>query len=334
MIRPVFALYDCNREIGMVTRKMVAERAGVSEATVSYVLNNTKKVTDEVRKRVIRAAGELNYHPDRIARSLVSRSSGHVVLLVESMKDPYCLQLLSGAQRAAMKNGYIVTMMARDSLQIDLIAELGSRRVDGLLLGEGCLDEQITGTAGDYGIEVVTPGTYTRIESGKAYCAMVEDLMARGHRKIAFLSGRPINGPGERCYRLYRSAMEQNGLECPEELTVDRPENGVQDSAWGEKAADILLSGHAYFTAWIVGSDLMAMGALKRLRSRGYPMDRKIITAVGSRTGLLDYMEPQLPGVDEKGELCGKYLMEELIVRRSNKEPEVRVIEADYTRPQ
>ena len=121
----------------MVTRKMVAERAGVSEATVSYVLNNTKKVTDEVRKRVIRAAGELNYHPDRIARSLVSRSSGHVVLLVESMKDPYCLQLLSGAQRAAMKNGYIVTMMARDSLQIDLIAELGSRRVDGLLLGEG-----------------------------------------------------------------------------------------------------------------------------------------------------------------------------------------------------
>lgn len=314
----------------MVTRKMVAERAGVSEATVSYVLNRTKKVTDEVRERVIRAAGELNYHPDRIARSLASRSSGHVVLLVETMKDPYCLQLLSGAQRAGMNNGYIVTMMARDSLQIDLIAELGSRRVDGLLLGEGCTEERIAAAAGEYGIAVVSPGTYTRIESGNAYRAMVQDLAARGHREIAFLSGRPINGLGERCYRLYRTAMEQNGLECPEELTVDRPENGVQDSAWGETAAEILLSGNAHFTAWIVGNDLMAMGALKKLRSHGYPTDGKIITAVGSRTGLLDYMEPQLPGVDEKGELCGEYLMEELIGLRSNREPEIRVIEADY----
>ena len=64
-------------------------------------------------------------------------------------------------------------------------------------------------------------------------------------RKIAFLSGRPRNGRVNAATGCI-GAMEQNGLECPEELTVDRPESGVQDSAWGETAAEILLSGDAH----------------------------------------------------------------------------------------
>ena len=62
----------------MATRQDVAARAGVSVATVSYVLNDTKKITPEVRERVLRAVEELNYRPNLLARSLTKKETRHV----------------------------------------------------------------------------------------------------------------------------------------------------------------------------------------------------------------------------------------------------------------
>ena len=72
-----------------VTRKDVAQKAGVSVATVSYVLNHTKTVSEEVEARVKEAARELQYQPNLIARSLITKRSMHVAILVDNLNNPY-----------------------------------------------------------------------------------------------------------------------------------------------------------------------------------------------------------------------------------------------------
>ena len=71
----------------MVTRKDVAEYAGVSVATVSYVVNHTKRVSPEVEKRVRDAVETLGYRPNLVARSLVTKETYHVAMLVDNLKN-------------------------------------------------------------------------------------------------------------------------------------------------------------------------------------------------------------------------------------------------------
>ena len=81
----------------VATRKDVAEYAGVSVATVSYVVNHTKHVTPEVQARVEEAIRELHYTPNLVAWSLVTRKTQHVAMLVNNLKNPYYTELLAGA---------------------------------------------------------------------------------------------------------------------------------------------------------------------------------------------------------------------------------------------
>ena len=78
----------------MATRKEVAQRAGVSVATVSYVLNGTKKVTTEVEARVREAVRELDYRPNLLARGLSKKETYHVVLVADNLKNPHVSDLL------------------------------------------------------------------------------------------------------------------------------------------------------------------------------------------------------------------------------------------------
>ena len=98
----------------MATRRDVAQRAGVSVATVSYVMNDTKNVTPEVRERVMRAVDELDYRPNLLARGLSTRETRHVAMLVDNLSNPHYCEVLSGAQEVASKNGYIVSVISVD----------------------------------------------------------------------------------------------------------------------------------------------------------------------------------------------------------------------------
>ena len=75
-----------------VTREDVAKLAGVSGTTVSYVMNNTKRISPEVRQRVWEAAKQLNYHPSLLARGLATNETKHIAIIVKNLQNPYsCL---------------------------------------------------------------------------------------------------------------------------------------------------------------------------------------------------------------------------------------------------
>ena len=92
------------------TRAMVAERAGVSVATVSYVLNNTRYVSPKLRDRINKAIEELNYHPDMIARSMVKKESRMLTIIANNLSNSMYGEIIMEFEKAAMAKGYFTNI--------------------------------------------------------------------------------------------------------------------------------------------------------------------------------------------------------------------------------
>ena len=121
----------------MATIKDVAERAGVSIATVSRVFNDTGRVSDHLRERVYVAAEALNYTPSRVARSLRRQETGTIGVVVPQLDQPFFSRLAFVVQRRLMDAGY--QMLACSTLQhpqieADTINMLMRQRVDGVII--------------------------------------------------------------------------------------------------------------------------------------------------------------------------------------------------------
>jgi LacI family transcriptional regulator len=121
----------------MATIRDVAEKAGVSVATVSHVINGTRKVAPETEARVRRAMEELGYQPNAIAQSLRKRTTYAIGILVSDITNPFFATIVRGAEDAALEAGYsvIVCNSDEDPQKEDMyIRALWRRRIDGMLI--------------------------------------------------------------------------------------------------------------------------------------------------------------------------------------------------------
>ena len=121
----------------MPTIKEVARRAKVSVGTVSNVISGTSAVSTELRDRVQRVIGELNYHPNHFARSLKSRRSNTLAIVISDITNPFFPLVVRGAEDAASKRGYLLTIFNTDdqlARERQIFSVLRMRRVDGVLV--------------------------------------------------------------------------------------------------------------------------------------------------------------------------------------------------------
>ena len=299
----------------MSTRKDVAKLAGVSVATVSYVLNNTKNVTPEVRTRVLEAASKLHYSPNLIAKSLVTKQTRHVAMLVDNLKNPYYCEVLEGIQEVAARNGYIVSVGLVDVARRKSILELAARGVDGIILAVGTHDvsEYLQGE-----IPRSFVGKRVHLDFEKAAFEMVRCLKRHGHKKIAFLSGLPLADPAHSRYLCLKEAMEREGLELDPDLIVDGRPYGRTDELEGKRAVGELLARGNPFTALFAVNDLMALGACRGLRDAGYSVPEDVSVVGCDAVRLLDMVVPSLSTIDTHAFETGQALMESLILDMCN----------------
>ena len=202
------------------TRKDVAQKAGVSVATVSYVLNHTKSFSPEVESRVRRAAEELRYRPNLVARSLITKHSSHVAILVDNLKNPYYLRILEGAQKVASAKGYIVTLLLSDYLDGKLTDQILARQFDGMIFttqGYEMLYQKMAASIPCIGSQ--GPGDNVHIEYGNAVREAVRILKQLGHRHIAMLCGLSKETTDPRI-RDFREALKEQKMEIDEDLLV------------------------------------------------------------------------------------------------------------------
>jgi LacI family transcriptional regulator len=293
-----------------VTSKDVAELAGVSRTTVSFVLNEVQDVhiSQETRRRVLKAARQLNYYPDAAARSLASRQAGAIGLILcqspeHIVADPFLPGLILGLGEAIRKNGFHLLIQAvgdvtRPDAYVDLVH---TRRIDGVIIsGPRSNDQQLSRLLRE-GFPVVLHG---RLNGAKAYCVDVDNvkgallatqhLIGLGHRRIALINNAPLQytASADR-HQGYRVALEEAGLPYDESLV--RYARFTAES--GYQAMDQLLNNGTVPEAVFVASDLVAMGAMLALKRRGLNVPQDIALVGFDDVPLSGYFDPPLTTV-------------------------------------
>lgn len=291
-----------------VTRKDVAKMANVSVATVSYVINNTKNVTPEVRKRVLDAVEALNYHPNLLAKSLTTKETRHVAMLVDNLQNPHYGKLMKGVQQTAEREGYIVSLLSTAYSTKEAMRELVSRGVDGVILA---LSGYIIRDFSNLNLPTVYETSSLQTSYRQAIFDMVKYFQEQGHTRIAFLSGLPLTDTPHVRYHDFVNAMHYYHLDIYEELIIDG--TGTTDEEAGYQAVSRLLEQTTDFTALFAVNDLMAIGALKRLWEAGLRVPEDISVVGCDGISCSAYTIPPLSTIQTHSFQLGEALMLQLI---------------------
>ena len=264
--------------VGRVLMEDVAQRAGVSVTTVSHVLNNVpgKRIRPETRDRVRRAADELGYVLNEVARSLRTHRS-HVIAMIEDEVaiTPFAVGIILGAQEAASRLGWLIvhvhTGVDRISEEAEIRA-LRKRQVDGFLYVrmyhqevimpsalQGLPTVLVDGTCGDPLIPSIVPDEFS------GGCTATRELIRYGHTKIAFINNVDDIAAARGRLAGYRSALDETGLDYRPEYVVSE----TPDAVGGLRAARRVLSLPNRPTAVFCFSDRMAMGVYHAANERG-----------------------------------------------------------------
>jgi len=308
--------------IKIATLKDVARRAGVSTATVSHVINETRFVSEELKARVHQAMRELNYRPNAIARSLRRRKTHNIGMIVPDISYPFLAEVARGVEDKGFELGYNVILCDSDGdleREADYIELLQEKKVDGIVFVAAGESSSHVQTLIEQGMPVVVcdrelPGvevdTVIADNVGSGYQA-TEHLIGLGHRRIG-----GIGGPKGLCIsnkRLegYRRALEEHGIPLSEELII----HSDFRCRGGYEAMKELLALDAPPTAVFACNDLMAIGAIcaaskKRLRM---PQDIAIIGC--DDIALASFTNPSLTTVAQPKHEMGAIAVEMLVER-------------------
>jgi LacI family transcriptional regulator len=214
----------------------VAALAGVSLRTASRVLNDDPRVAVATRTRVQQAMRDLRYTPDSMARSLRAGTDTAVGMVVESIADPFFSAMVAAVEQAEWTSGKSVLVASThgdDARERDVVAQMLSRRVAGLLLAPTTSDHTwLQTTTPLVLVDRGTPGLDTdvvAIDDEAAAAEAVHHLVAHGHRRIAYISDHPLVPTSRARLAGYRRAMAAHGLaadprliraECPDATTA------------------------------------------------------------------------------------------------------------------
>ncbi|GGM01817.1 LacI family DNA-binding transcriptional regulator [Nakamurella endophytica] len=260
----------------MPTISDVARVAGVSTATVSRVLNGNTEVDAAMAARVRTAVDQLAYRPSRIARSLRTRRSAVLGLVISDIRNPFFTDMVRGVEDVAFANGYSVVLCnsdenlgkERDYLQLAIAESMA-----GVILAPASLDETDVSALTGPGIPVVTVDRRAPdpavdrvlIDNARGARLAVGHLVDQGYRRIACVSGPTTISTGAERLAGYRAVVRSRRLRTGAELIrfADFHE------ASGRSAMSELLAARQDIDAVFVANNLMTLGALQAVADAG-----------------------------------------------------------------
>jgi len=298
------------------TLEEVASRAGVSRATVSRVVNGSPKVSPDVRRAVEAAVTELGYIPNRAARSLVTRRSGSVGVVITEptgrlFSDPFFPRLLRGISGAlTARDLQLVLLMPASSPETARTADyLTGGHVDGILLvslhGEDPLPERLVRAGVPFvvgGRPMQTPhASFVDVDNRGGARSAVEHLLAGGRPVVATITGPADMGAGVDRLAGYREALADAGI-APDsslEATGDFTQEG------GTAAMERLLGARPDIDAVFAASDLMASGAMAVLEAAGRRIPQDVAVVGYDDSPIATSVRPRLTSVRQPIEEMG-----------------------------
>lgn len=308
----------------MATMQQVADRAGVSIATVSFVVNGTKYVTPATTARVTAAMRELKFRGNVVARALASRRTRIIALLFPTTGNrfsPTTSQFFMSAAKRASERGYHLVLWPVDPAGDDLDDLVSGGLVDGVILMEVRMDDPRVAVLTDLGVPFTLIGR-TRDSSGLPYVDIdfettIEDsldhLEGLGHRRFGLvledLEGTPMAGyaPHLRVHDTFRQAMLDRG-------TTGTVVTAGPGSDGGRNAASDLLEADPRVSAVLVMKDDSAAGLLVGLHAAGLRVPEDVsVLSIASSEANADQHSPRLSTMVAPGPELGTRAADALI---------------------
>jgi LacI family transcriptional regulator len=259
-----------------VTIKDIAREAGVSPQTVSRAINDKGEISPQTQERILRIAERMGYRPNSIARSLATRRTQNIGLVVPDVSNPFFANVARGIEDAAHQANYNVFLCNTDEnveRETNAIHSLEAQRVDGIILCSSRLSEQQLLKLADRYQPLVLVNR--QIDHSQTGCVCVDDikgaaeatdyLLRLGHHNIGLLAGPTASHSGRERILGYKRAMQAHSREASPAWQV----HCSPQVEGGRVAARELLSRAPELTALLAYNDLVAVGALRACAELG-----------------------------------------------------------------
>jgi DNA-binding LacI/PurR family transcriptional regulator len=327
------------------TLEEVAQLAGVSRATVSRVVNGSPRVSPDVRTDVQAAIDRLGYIPNRAARSLVTRRSDSIAVVITEptgrlFSDPFFPRLLRGVStELTARNRQLVLLMPESVEEETRTADyLTAGHVDGALLVSLHADDPLPARLGAAGMPIVMVGrppkdvqaSYVDVDNRQGGQTAVAHLVAGGRRVIATIAGPQDMAAGIDRLRGYRDGLADAGMKP--ERSLEATGDFTQES--GATAMKRLLAARPDIDAVFAASDLMAAGALTVLAAAGRRVPVDVAVVGFDDSPVATTTTPQLSSVRQPIEAMGREVARLLVdaVETSDLVPRRVILATDLVR--
>jgi LacI family asc operon transcriptional repressor len=295
------------RMSNMATMLEVAKRAGVSKATVSRVLSGNGYVSQKTKDRVYKAIGESGYRPNLLARNLATKKSQTLGLVVTNTlyHGVYFSELLFHVARLTEDQGrQLILADGKHSAEEEraAIQYLLDLRCDAIIIYPRFLTpDEMDEIIHDHDRPIMVLNR--RLRRNATHCvwsdqkasseAAVEQLIAEGHRDIAFITGSLDSPTGIERLAGYKAALERNGIAVREAWIAE----GKWTPATGAAGVATLLDRGVAFSALVASNDDMAIGAIKQLITAGLRVPQQVSVIGFDDIALAPYTIPALSSV-------------------------------------
>ncbi len=270
----------------MSTIKDVAKHAGVSTATVSYILNNTKTVLPETRKRVLKAIKDLNYTPNPTAQSFKTGKKNTIAFILPDISNSYFANIAKAIEATLSENGYsLILANTNESIQseIEHLKYMTAGFADGIILASTAanfseikphipkkfpmvlIDRKLT----DCPYDVISSTDDDAIFKG------VQKLVEQGHKKIGYIGDIPHLSTAIERHRAYQKALSAVGIDVDEKIIVHV--SSLTHDAY-QKTGELLQAG---CTAIMVSNNMMTIDACSYILN--HPKEAANISILGYR---------------------------------------------------
>ncbi|MFD3259855.1 LacI family DNA-binding transcriptional regulator [Paenibacillus lentus] len=293
-----------------VTIKDVARKAGVSPSTVSRVLSNHPRISTETSQKVKAIMEQLGYHPNIMAKSLVSKTTNSICIMLpksaeELFSNYFFMELIRGIVTQASRLGYdvLISSGANEKEEVEGVSRLlNGRRVDGVILLYSRTEDPVIDFLHENGHPFVLIGRsdqYSDIlsvdtDNVQASYDATKHLISLGHERIGFVSGPPELVVSKDRLKGYMKALADAGLESRPEWIVEG--EFLQES--GYRAMSFFMNLPNRPTALVLIDDVVAFGILRGLHELNYKVPEDLCLVSFNNIPLSELSTPPLSSID------------------------------------
>lgn len=321
------------------TIKDVAIKAGVSPSTVSRVISNNPRISEQTKRRVRRVMEELGYHPNVLARSLVRKSADAIGVLIPSSTEeffmnPFFPEVLRGISDIARREGLDLLLSTSGSGTEDvrsLTQMIRGKRVDGILLLSSRLNDPLLALLQEHSFpaallgrpEQDIPISWVNNDNVDAGYQAARHLIRLGHQRIGFLSGAETLVVTKDRFLGYQQALQEAGIQIDKKL--------VYTSSFVEQGGYLgmmrLLALSERPTAVVASDDLLAFGAMRAAGELGYRIPDDLAVVGFNNVKLAEISNPSLTSVDvhiyDLGKTVAELLVEQIREQKKTRRSEI-----------